>query len=78
MVEVTSADDALEAAMLGAHVVQLERFAPEAVAQVLVRLQATGRPRPLVAAAGGVNAANAAAYAAARSGAHHRRLMASS
>jgi molybdenum transport protein len=64
VVEVTSGDDALEAAALGAHVIQLEKFAPEAVAQVVARLQATGRPRPLVAAAGGVNAANAAAYAA--------------
>jgi molybdenum transport protein len=65
VVEVTSADDVLEAAALGAHVIQLEKFAPEAVAQVVARLRASGRPRPRVAAAGGVNATNAAAYAAA-------------
>lgn len=65
VVEATSAGDALVAAALGAHVVQLEKFAPEAVAQLVVRLQATGRSRPLIAAAGGVNAGNAAAYAAA-------------
>jgi molybdenum transport protein len=64
VVEATSAGDALVAAALGAHVVQLEKFAPEAVAQLVVRLQATGRSRPLIAAAGGVNAGNAAAYAA--------------
>jgi len=65
VVEVTNADDALEAAALGADVLQLEKFTPDAVAQLVARLRAAGGPRPRVAAAGGVNVANAAAYAGA-------------
>lgn len=67
VVEVTSAEEAEGAALAGADVVQLEKFPPAAVAQVVARLGDVA-PAAKVAAAGGVNAANAAAYAAA--GAH--------
>ncbi|MDA8232974.1 MAG: ModD protein [Magnetospirillum sp.] len=62
VVEVTAEDDAGAAAEAGADVVQLEKFAPDRVAAVARRL-AGGTA--LIAAAGGINAANAAAYAAA-------------
>jgi molybdenum transport protein len=66
VVEVTSATEALAWAVAGADVLQLEKFSPEAVAGVRAEVDAlpAGR-RPLLAAAGGVRAANAAAYAAA-------------
>lgn len=65
VVEVTSHDDALRAAEWGAHVVQLEKFAPADVARVV---QALAGSAVRIAAAGGVHAGNAAAYA--ESGAH--------
>jgi molybdenum transport protein len=65
VVEVTDTDAALEAAIAGADVVQLEKFAPTAVRAVRAGLDRLPAPRPLLAAAGGVTAANAAAYAAA-------------
>ena len=61
VVEVTDRASALEAADAGAHVIQCEKFSPADVAQVV---QWVGE-RSLVAAAGGVNASNAAEYAAA-------------
>ncbi|AXQ96334.1 ModD protein (plasmid) [Cereibacter azotoformans] len=61
VVEVTHHDEALRAAEWGADVVQLEKFAPAAVARVVAEL--SGSP-VRVAAAGGINAANAADYAA--------------
>lgn len=67
VVEVNSAAEAEQAARCGADVVQLEKFTPDAVAGV-VSLLAETTPAVRVAAAGGVTAANAAAYAAA--GAH--------
>ncbi|MBX9633624.1 MAG: ModD protein, partial [Magnetospirillum sp.] len=67
VVEVTSAPAAEEAALAGADVVQLEKFPPALVADVAQRL-AILAPTVKLAAAGGVTAANAAAYAA--SGAH--------
>lgn len=63
VVEVSSLDEAQAAAEAGADVIQLEKFPPEQVAMVVERL--AGHPAVLIAAAGGVNAANAAAYAAA-------------
>lgn len=63
VVEVSSLDDAQAAAEAGADVIQLEKLPPEQVAMVVERL--AGHPAVLIAAAGGVNAANAAAYAAA-------------
>lgn len=63
VVEVTSHADALCAADVGADVVQLEKFSPEDAAAVVAALGPASPTR--VAAAGGINAANAADYAAA-------------
>jgi molybdenum transport protein len=63
VVEVGDPDDALRAAAAGADVVQLEKFPPDIVAAVRARLAEAGAGRPKIAAAGGVNASNAAAYA---------------
>jgi len=64
VIEVTSVDAALEAAEAGFEVVQTEKFAPEQIAALVGRLPP--RPhRPVIAAAGGIKASNAAAYAAA-------------
>lgn len=61
VVEVIDMDQAVAAARGGAEVLQLERFSPEAVAELAVRLRDEGLAVHL-AAAGGVTAANAAAY----------------
>lgn len=61
VVEVKSVDDALSAASQGADVLQLEKFPPERVAEVVARLPAGSGAR--VAVAGGVTPDNAAAYA---------------
>jgi len=63
VVEVASADDALAAAEAGADVLQLEKLAPDEVADI-VRRTAGLTPAPVIAAAGGINESNAAAYAA--------------
>ena len=63
VVEVTDAQAALEAAMAGADVVQLEKFTPPAVREIRFMLEGLAPPRALLAAAGGVTQANAAAYA---------------
>ncbi|WP_322514381.1 ModD protein [Rhodopseudomonas palustris] len=60
--EVSSIDAALAAAVAGFDVLQLEKFAPADVAALVARLAETPL-RPVIAAAGGVNAANAANYA---------------
>lgn len=60
VVEVTSPDEADAAARAGADVIQLEKFTPAQTATVVGRLGGRGL---LIAAAGGVTAANAAAYA---------------
>jgi molybdenum transport protein len=62
LVEVTSAADAMAAARAGFDLIQAEKFAPDAIAEVAAAVQ-TLTPRPLVAAAGGINPDNAAAYA---------------
>lgn len=62
VVEVGDMDSARVWAAAGADVLQLERFAPEAVAACRQALGADAR-RPLLAVAGGVRADNAAAYA---------------
>jgi molybdenum transport protein len=62
VVEVGSADAALAAARAGADVLQLERFTAEALAALRAELDAQGL-RVRLAPAGGVNAANAVAYA---------------
>lgn len=63
VVEVTSHADAVSAADCGADVVQLEKFSAADAAAVIAALGSTRHTR--VAAAGGINAANAAEYAAA-------------
>lgn len=65
VVEVNRPDEALSAAQAGADVVQLEKFSPDAVATVALRMSEVA-PHVKIAAAGGVTAANAADYARAR------------
>ncbi|MGO8918702.1 MAG: ModD protein [Stellaceae bacterium] len=65
VVEVADEATAARAARSGADVIQLEKFSPEAVARVAAMLPDRARGRPLLAAAGGVKAVNAAAYVAA-------------
>ena len=69
VVEVATEADAMAAAAAGADVVQLEKFTPEEVAAVRAAVTGaaltSGVPPAKLAAAGGVNATNAAAYAAA-------------
>jgi molybdenum transport protein len=65
VVEVTRFEEALEAAEYGADVVQLEKFSPDAVAAVVSALAGS---RVRVAAAGGINQANAAHYASTGAG----------
>lgn len=60
--EVTSMQEALALATSGAEVLQLERFTPDAVRQCKLALH-TSHLHPMLAVAGGVNAANAVAYA---------------
>lgn len=60
--EVTTLQEALTLATAGADVLQLERFTPDAVRQCKLALHAS-RLHPALAVAGGVNAANAVAYA---------------
>jgi len=62
VIEVTTIEVAIAAAEAGFDVVQLEKFAPSDVATLVKRLAGVPR-RPAVAVAGGVNSANAAAYA---------------
>ncbi|WP_444464130.1 ModD protein [Rhodobacter capsulatus] len=63
VVEVADVAEALAAARAGAEVLQLEKFPPEQVAAVVAGLDPDWRGH--IAAAGGITAANAAAYAAA-------------
>ncbi|MFL5252775.1 MAG: ModD protein [Rhodopila sp.] len=63
-VEVSGFDAALAYARAGADILQLEKFSPDSVARVVVAVAALPR-RPLIVAAGGVNAVNASAYATA-------------
>lgn len=62
VVEVKDLASAQEWAQAGADVLQLEKFSVEAVARC-VRVFSDTRPRPILAAAGGIHANNAAAYA---------------
>lgn len=63
MVEVTSEAGALAAAEAMADVIQLEKFEPTAVRRVVQRIRKRPDGRPVVAAAGGINARNAGDYA---------------
>ncbi|CCE04011.1 ModD protein [Bradyrhizobium sp. STM 3809] len=67
VIEVTSVEHAVAAAAAGFDVIQAEKFTPADIAALVERMTAlaTMPLRPIVAAAGGVNALNAAAYAAA-------------
>ena len=63
-VEVGTIDEAVEAAVSGFDVVQLEKFTPDAVAELVGRLPERVK-RARLAAAGGIDPSNAAAYVAA-------------
>jgi molybdenum transport protein len=66
VIEVESIDDAMTAADAGFDVIQAEKFSPDQIVALVTRLRehiGSGAARPLIAAAGGVNASNAAAYA---------------
>lgn len=65
VVEVGDEAAAFRAARAGADVIQLEKFSPETVARVAAMLRDRAGDRPLLAAAGGIKAVNAAAYASA-------------
>lgn len=62
VIEVTTVEAAAAAADAGFDVIQLEKLAPAEIATLVERL-ATARRRPVIAAAGGISADNAAAYA---------------
>ncbi|ABD89841.1 ModD protein [Rhodopseudomonas palustris] len=62
VIEVGSVEAGVAAAEAGFDVIQAEKFAPSDIAALLARLAAMPR-RPVIAAAGGVNPGNAAAYA---------------
>jgi molybdenum transport protein len=62
VIEVASVEDAATAAAAGFDVIQAEKFSPAQIAALAARLAAE-KTQPLIAAAGGINADNAAAYA---------------
>lgn len=64
VVEVAGVADAIEMARAGADVIQLEKPAVDAVAAVVAGTRGLA-PAPVIAAAGGIDESNAAAYAAA-------------
>jgi molybdenum transport protein len=59
--EVNEVFEALEAADAGVDVLQLEKFQPDDIAEVIQRL--SGQKKPKIAAAGGINSKNARDYA---------------
>jgi molybdenum transport protein len=65
VVEVTTLDQAVTAATAGFDVIQTEKFPPAEIAALVARLSdmVLMQVRPIIAAAGGINAGNAAAYA---------------
>lgn len=63
-IEATGVDEAVAFARAGAEIIQVDKASPEDIATIAKAL-GTMVPRPLLAAAGGVNPANAGAYAAA-------------
>ncbi len=62
MIEARDVDEALAAARAGFDVIQAEKFKPDDIARLVERISALPK-KPTIAAAGGVNAGNAAAYA---------------
>lgn len=67
VVETDDVADAVALARVGADVVQLEKLSPAAVAEVAAAVRAVA-PQVVIAAAGGVDETNAAAYARAGAG----------
>lgn len=67
VIEVTTVEQAFAAAVAGFDVIQAEKFPPAEIAALTERIAISAAlpRRPIIAAAGGVNAQNAAAYAAA-------------
>jgi molybdenum transport protein len=63
-IELKDLESAVAFARAGADILQLEKFSPTSVAQLVAALSALPH-RPLLVVAGGVNATNAAAYATA-------------
>ncbi len=65
VMEVMTIEAAVAAAVAGFDVIQVEKFSPAEIAALVKRMRsmAYARARPTIAAAGGVNASNAAAYA---------------
>jgi molybdenum transport protein len=65
VIEVTTLEAAVHAATAGFDVIQAEKFTPAEMASLVARmaLMASMRARPVVAAAGGIHAGNAAVYA---------------
>lgn len=64
VVEVATLDEAVSVAGAGADIVQVDKAAPAQIAAIAAALRGLERP-PLLAAAGGINRANAAGYAGA-------------
>lgn len=62
VIEVTTVDEAVAGADAGFDVIQAEKFLPAQIAVLVARL-ASAQRRPVIAAAGGINVGNAAAYA---------------
>ncbi|KPV64680.1 MAG: nicotinate-nucleotide pyrophosphorylase [Candidatus Bathyarchaeota archaeon BA1] len=64
-VEVSTADDALEAARAGADIIMLDNFSPERVKEAVALLEGEGlRNRVLIEASGGINEQNILKFAA--------------
>lgn len=63
VIEVKSVESAIAAAAAGFDVIQAEKFSPDEIGSLAAAL--TANPRPVIAAAGGINPSNAAAYASA-------------
>ena len=64
VVEVNTIEAAIVAVTVGFDVIQAEKFTPDQIASLIAGTSVgVGRARPLVAAAGGIHAGNAAAYA---------------
>jgi molybdenum transport protein len=62
-VEVTSREDAVRAAKAGADIVQIDKMSEELLAELVSEIRSCGFPS-IIAAAGGINEDNVAAYAA--------------
>ncbi len=62
VIEVNTLEAAVEAAVAGFDVIQAEKFAPADIGALVARM-ASMESRPIVAAAGGINAGNVADYA---------------